>query len=149
MTSEKSSNPFHSTLFPNLTIEQQQQFFLAQFLLSGRHLSPFNPRWNFPEFLGGTCPPFNPLVHALQYLLQQQHNFAWIGENDERISPVNFQHVRISSPIDSKYQTNSSSIFHWSFLLSSLSDSHEKSSSDDDDNSPTIASTLATLSSTF
>ncbi|CAF1122434.1 unnamed protein product [Rotaria sordida] len=129
-SSNEQISPFYSTLFSNLTSQQQQQLFLTQLLLSGV-----------------TCPPLNPLTNALQFLFhnsalflqQQQQNFPscpippFIDNNKpkESISSINLKHkndLNTSIPIDC-----------------SLSDTNEKSTLDDDDNSPTIATTLATL----
>ncbi|CAF1189073.1 unnamed protein product [Adineta steineri] len=118
-------NPFYSSFLSHLTSQQQQQqLLLTQFLLSG-----------------ATCPPVNPLANALQFLLhnsalflqQQNLSSSLIDSNkpNESISPVNLKHkhdLNISVPIDC-----------------SLSDTNGKSTLDDDDNSPTIATTLATL----
>ncbi|CAF4287805.1 unnamed protein product, partial [Rotaria sp. Silwood2] len=127
-SSNEQINPFYSTFFSNLTSQQQQQLFFTQLLLSV------------------TCPPLNPLTNALQFLLhnsalflQQQQNFPscpippFIDNNKpkESISSINSKHTNdfnTSIPIDC-----------------SLLDTNEKSTLDDDDNSPTIATTLATL----
>ncbi|CAF1065514.1 unnamed protein product [Adineta ricciae] len=131
-------NPVYLNPFSQLTSQQQQQqqqLFLTQLLLSGV-----------------TCPPLNPLANALQYLLhnsalylqqqQQQQTFPSCPipsvlidshKPNESSLPVNLKHKRDSSvsvPIDC-----------------SLSDTNGKSVPDDDDNSPTIATTLATLHS--
>ncbi|CAF3420541.1 unnamed protein product [Rotaria sp. Silwood1] len=129
-SSNEQINPFYSTFFSNLTSQQQQQLFLTQLLLSV------------------TGPPLNPLTNALQFLLhnsalflqqQQQQNFPsspippFIDNNKpkESISSISAKHkndLNTLIPIDC-----------------SLSDTNEKSTLDDDDNSPTIATTLATL----
>ncbi|CAF1285178.1 unnamed protein product [Rotaria magnacalcarata] len=135
-SSNEQINPFYSPFFSNLTSQQQQQLFLTQLLLSG-----------------ATCPPLNPLTNALQFLLhnsalflqqqqQQQTNFPpcpippfidYNNKSKESISSINLKHkndLNTSVPLDC-----------------SLSDTNEKSTIDDDDNSPTIATTLATLPS--
>ncbi|CAF1230426.1 unnamed protein product [Adineta ricciae] len=131
-------NPFLSTLFPNLTSPQQQQQFFTQLLLSG-----------------ATCPPLlsftnNPLTNALQLLLnnsallfQQQNSslgaIPTLVDNNktQKSSHAESISARANSPINMKYRNES--------IDCSLSDTNEKSAFDDEDNSPTIATTLATL----
>ncbi|CAF1126324.1 unnamed protein product [Adineta ricciae] len=131
-------NPFLSTLFPNLTSPQQQQQFFTQLLLSG-----------------ATCPPLlsftnNPLTNALQLLLnnsallfQQQNSslgaIPTLVDNNktQKSSQTESISARANSPINMKYRNES--------IDCSLSDTNEKSAFDDEDNSPTIATTLATL----
>ncbi len=62
----------------------------------------------------------------------------------ELILPVNLKHKNDSIPIDCR-QLNILFISSYIFHLYSSSDTNEKSTLDDDDNSPTIATTLATL----
>ncbi|UJR20777.1 hypothetical protein I4U23_023890 [Adineta vaga] len=120
-------NPFYSNIFSHLTSQQQQQqLLLTQLLLSGV-----------------TSPPLNPLANALQYLLhnsalylQQQQNFSSCP-----IPPLIDSHKPKESclPVNLKHKNTS--------IDCSLSETNGKSIPDDDDNSPTIATTLATLPS--
>lgn len=138
---------------------------IFEFIL-GATCPPLNPLTNALQFL----------IHNSALFLQQQPNFRkcsnqlgffysfllascpippFIDNNNkpkESISSINSKHkneLNNSIPIDCRL-TKNSFISLYTLLISicfSLSDTNEKSTIDDDDNSPTIATTLATLPS--
>jgi len=71
---------------------------------------------------------------------------SYIDNNQlkESISPVNLKHKNDSTSVDCR-QLNILLYHRIYFIFYSSSDTNEKSTLDDDDNSPTIATTLATL----